>query len=432
MLPELTRPEMGTIFSDENRFQLMLDVSLTACEALMDIGRIPREAYEEIKARAGYDIPRIRQLTEETHDEAQAFLLCLSERIGANSCYLQPGVCPMDIVDTATSLQISQVADILLGRLNLLRKSLADMAHEYKYTLMLGRTHGVSAEPITFGLKLALWVREVDRAISRLNHARSLTAVGMISGVVGTFASVDPHVETFVCRRLGLHPAYITTQCLQRDRMADFLTVLALIGGTLEKFANDIRNMQRNNIGEVDEASDEGLRIRLSMPMPQNSRPYDTEQISGIARVLRGNAQVAMENIAIDDEFDGAFCAAERVILPDSCILLDYMLWSFTNTITNLHVYPDIMMKNIDSTLGLVFSQRVMLALMDKGLTQEKAYDIVMRNAKTSWENRQDFQYLILQDQEVRQYFSSDDIMALFDYDYFRRQIDYIFARADI
>jgi adenylosuccinate lyase len=332
-------------------------------------------------------------------------------------------LCSADISDNATSLQVCQVADLLQLRLTQLRKVLVEMANEYKYTLMMGRTHGTHAEPITFGLKMALWVKEVDRSLARLNHARHVMAVG-------TFSSIDPHVETFVCRRLGLHPAFVTTQILQRDRLAEFIGTLAIIGSSLEKFAVEIRNLQRTDIREVEEDMAEGQLGSTSLPHKQ--RPSNCETISGLARVLRGNALVAMENIPIWHEQDASHSSAERIIVPDSCILLDYMLYQFTQVMEQLIVYPDNMRRNIEDSLGLVFSQRVLLALMDRGVMRDQAYDMVMRCSRVAWEQRIDFQYLILEDKGIGEYLSREEIMDLFNYDHFRRNIDFIFERAGI
>ena len=431
MLEQYTLPEMGKVFSRENRYQLMLDVSVIACEALADIGRIPTEAYQEIKAKAEISPQRILELeAENENNKSIAFLNSLSEKVGPAARYLQLGICYNDVLDTVTALQLRQACELLQGRLNQLRKVLSKMAHEYKYTLIMGRTHGASAEPITFGLKLAVWVREVDRNLTRLNHARAAVVVGKMSGPVGSFSSIDPNVETFVCRRLGLHPAYVTTQSVQRDRMAEFMSTLAIIGCSLEKFSIEIRNLQRSGVREVEETRPEGRGGSTSMP--HKRLPYASETITGLARVLRGNALTAMENVATWNEFDSSHAAVERITLPDSCILTDYMLAKFTKLMEELKVYPETMRRNIENAQGLVFSQGVMLALMNKGVMRDQAYNMVMRNANTAWEQQQDFQFLILEDEEIRKYLSSREIMDLFDYDCFRKHIDYIFARGDI
>jgi len=431
MLAQYTLPEIGKIFSQDNRYQLMMDVTVVACEALADIGRIPMEAYREIKEKAGYDIQRINELEAETHNNAMAFLICLAEYVGTEAArYINIGLCSEDIADTVTALQVRQVSELLQGRLHQLRQALVKLAREYKYTLMMGRTHGTYAEPISFGLKMAVWVKEVDRSILRLNQARNVMLVGKLSGVTGTFASVDPHVETFVCRRLGLHAAYVTTQVLQRDRLAEYLTTLAIIGSSLEKFAVEIRNLQRSDIREVEENMAEGQVGSTSLP--HKRCPFNSELVTGLARVLRGNALAAMEDIPIWHEQDASHILTEQIIVPDSCALLDYMLYSFTQVMEQLHVYPDNMRKNINDSVGLVFSQRVLMALMEKGVRREKAHEMVMKNARIAVDQQVDFQFLILEDDEIRKLLSSREIMDLFDYDCFRKHIDYIFERADI
>lgn len=431
MLPQMTMPEIAKIFSQENRYQLMADVTVTACEALADIGQIPQEAYREIKAKAGFDVQRINELEAETRHNTLAFILCLTEMIGTESArFIHLGLCSADLSDIVTSLQSRQVCDLLLGRLDQLRKVLARLAREYKYTLMMGRTHGTHAEPTTFGLKLAVWVKEIDRCTDRLSHARKTMAVGKINGAVGTFASIDPHVETFVCRRLGLHPADVTSQILQRDRLGEFLTTLALIGSSVEKFAVEIRNLQRTDIREVEERMPEGQLGSASLPHKQ--RPYNSELISGLARVLRGNALAAMENIPVWHEQDASHSGVERIIIADSCSLVDYMLFHFTKVMEELRVYPDTMRRNIDKSLGLVFSQRVLLALLEKGLTRDKAYELVMTNANEAWDQQIDFQYLTLEDPEIGKYLTRSEIMDLFNYEIFLKHIDYIFTRSDI
>ena len=431
MLAQYTLPEIEKIFSLENRYQLMMDVTVVACEALADIGHIPMEAYRTIKEKASYDLQRIIELEADTRNNAMAFLICLSEYVGPEAArYINLGLCSEDIGDTVLSLQVRQVSELLLGRLNQLRQILVKLANDYKYTLMMGRTHGTNAEPITFGLKMAVWVKEVDRAVNRLGHARNVMLVGKMSGVTGTFASVDPHVETFVCRRLGLHPAYVTTQVLQRDRLAEYLTTLAIIGSSLEKFAVEIRNLQRSDICEVEESM--ALGQMGSTALPHKRRPFKSELVTGLARVLRGNALAAMEDIIIWHEQDASHTLAEQIIVPDSCALLDYMLYSFTDVMENLLVYPDNMRQNINNSMGLVFSQRVLMALMEKGVVREKAHEMVMKNARVAVDQQVDFQFLILEDDEIRKLLSSREIMDLFDYDCFRKHIDYIFDRADL
>ncbi len=430
MISRYTLPEMGKVFSDENRLQRMLDVEVYACEAMADIGLIPKEAYKEIKAKAKFDISRVSEIEEITKHDVIAFLTAVGENVGESSKYIHLGMTSSDILDTGLSLQMKQAADLLLGRLNKLREVLTTQALRHKYTLMMGRTHGIHAEPITFGLKMALWIMEVDRSIQRLTNAREVISVGKISGAVGTFANIDPQIETFVCRRLGLHPATVSTQVLQRDRHAEFLTTLAIIGGSLEKYATELRNLQRTDILEVEECFTKGQKGSSAMPHKRN--PITSERIAGLSRVLRGNALAAMENISLWHERDITHSSVERIIIPDSCILLDYMLHLFIRVMENLIVYPDNMRANIEKTHGLVFSQRVMLSLVDKGIMREVAYEWVQRNALKSWEQHIAFQYLILEDKDIMSLLSTDEVTALFDYNYHTKNIDFIFRRAGL
>lgn len=430
MIERYSLPEMKKIWTDENRFQQMLDVEIYACEAMCDMGLIPKEAYEDIRTKARFDIQRIAEIEEVTRHDVIAFLTAVGENIGDASKYVHMGMTSSDVLDTALSVQMKQAAELLLGKLHALRDILACRAKEFKYTLCIGRTHGIHAEPVTFGLKLALWTMEVDRQIVRLTAAKDSVSVGMISGAVGNFANISPRVEEHVCRRLDLRPALVSTQVIQRDRHAHFLTTLALVGASLEKFATEIRNLQRTDILEVEEAFAKGQKGSSAMPHKRN--PITAERVAGLARVLRGNAVAAMENVALWHERDITHSSVERVIIPDSCLLLDYMLHLFTNIITNLVVYPENMMKNVNKTQGLVFSQQVLLALVEKGLLREKAYEMVQRNALNAWHNQIDFQYLILQDEEIMQYLSKDEVEAIFDYDYYTKNIDYIFNRAGL
>jgi adenylosuccinate lyase len=430
MIDRYTQPEMGGVWESENRFQKMLDVEIFACEAMANLGLIPQEAFHEIKTKAGFDIARIKEIEKVTRHDVIAFLSAVGEKVGDASKYIHMGMTSSDILDTALSAQMKESADLLIARLRKLRNVLADKAKEYKYTLEVGRTHGIHAEPVTFGLKMALWTMETDRCIERMLKAKEVISVGKISGAVGTFANVDPQIEEHVCRKMGLKPAQVSTQIIQRDRHAEFLTTLALIGSSLEKFATEIRNLQRTDILEVEESFREGQKGSSAMPHKKN--PITVERVTGLSRVLRGNALAAMENISLWHERDLTHSSVERVIIPDSCILLDYMLHLFINVMENLNVYHDNMRTNLDKTLGLVFSQRVLLALVDKGLLRETAYEWVQRNAMNAWQTKTDFEYLILQDQDIMSYLSNDEVDRLFDYDYHIRYIDYIFQRAGL
>ena len=430
MIARYTLPEMGKVWSEENRFQCMLNVEIYASEAMADLGLIPRDAYNDIKNKSAFDIKQVQEIEDVTRHDVIAFLTNVGENVGEASKYIHMGMTSSDVLDTALSVQMKQSAELLMARLLNLREILAKMARKYQYTLMMGRTHGIHAEPITFGLKMALWTKEVDRLIERLNYAQDSISVGKISGAVGTFANIDPKVEEHVCKRLNLRPAEVSTQIIQRDRHADFLTTLALIGSSLEKFATELRNLQRTDILEVEESFKKGQKGSSAMPHKRN--PITSERVAGLSRLLRGNALAAMENVALWHERDITHSSVERVIIPDSCIVLDYMLHIFTGVIENLNVYPENMMKNIEKTLGLVFSQRIMLALVDKGILRETAYEWVQRNALAAWNDKIDFQYLILQDKDIISKLSKEEVMDLFDYDYHTKNVDYILNRAGL
>ncbi len=430
MIDKYALPEMSKIFSDENRYQLMTDVAVTACEAMADIGQIPVEAYKEIKEKASYDVQRIREIESETRHNAVAFLTCLKEKIGPVGNYLHLGMASADMADTTTALQVCQAAELLQGKLAQLRLVLARLAQKYKYTLMMGRTHCTDEEPITFGLKIAVWTKEIDRSITRLTHARDMMAVGKVSGVVGNFSNLDPQVETFVCRRLGLHPAPVTTQIIQRDRHAQFVTTLAIIASSLDKFATEIRNLQRTDIHEVEESMDEGQTG--STAVPYKLRPYKCEIISGLARMLRGFSVSAMEDEVIWHERDTTHSPVERFIIPDSCRMLDYMLYLFTDVMNRLKVFPDNMRHNIDSSLGVIFSQRLLLTMIGKGIMRSAANAIISEDVKIARDQQIDFQYLVLQDSRINSVLTRDEIMNIFDMDYFRKNIDFVFERAGL
>jgi adenylosuccinate lyase len=350
--------------------------------------------------------------------------------LGDASKYIHLGMTSSDVLDTALAVQMRDAADLLLRRLQDLRAALAQKAREHKYTLMIGRTHGVHAEPTTFGLKMALWVMEVDRNLARLEQAQEMISTGKISGAVGTFANINPRVEEHVCRRLGLQPAAVSTQIVQRDRHAQYLTTLAIIGSSLEKMATEIRNLQRTDILEVEEPFARGQKGSSAMPHKRN--PIMSERVAGLSRVLRGNALAALENVALWHERDLTHSSVERVIIPDSTILLDYMLVKFTEIISGLNIYPENMRRNLEATGGLVFSQRLLLALVNKGVLRETAYTWVQRNAMQAWQSHRPFQELVLQDADITGRLDAREIEALFDYDYHLRHVDYIFRRSGL
>lgn len=430
MIERYTLPEMGKIWEPEHKFRTWLAIEIYACEAWAELGRIPPAALEEIKARADFEIDRINEIEATTRHDVLAFLTAVAEKVGDASKYIHLGMTSSDVLDTALAVQMRDAADLLLQRLRDLRAELVKKALEHKYTLMIGRTHGVHAEPTTFGLKMALWVMEVDRHLTRLEQAKEMISVGKISGAVGTFANINPRVEEHVCRRLGLKPAGVSTQIIQRDRHAQFLATLAIIGSSLEKMATEIRNLQRTDILEVEEPFAKGQKGSSAMPHKRN--PIISERVAGLSRVLRGNALAAMEDIALWHERDLTHSSVERVIIPDSTILLDYMLVKFTGIIAGLNVYPENMRRNLEATHGLVFSQRVLLALVNKGVLRETAYAWVQRNALQAWQTRQPFKELVLKDQDIMSRLDPKEVEGLFDYDYHLRHVDYIFRRAGL
>ena len=430
MISRYTLPEMGKVWSDDNTFQLMLDVEVAAAEAMADIGLIPKEAFATIREQAISAFDSMEKVDDVTGQNLSSFLSLMSDQLGEAAKYLHVGLTSSDVMDTALSMQMMQAVELLQGRLHKLRQVLVKLAHKYKYTLMIGRTHGAHAEPLTFGLKMAMWVKEVDRSLTRLQNAHDVVNVGKLSGAVGTFANIDPRVETYACRLLGLHPAYVSTQTLQRDRHAELVTTMAIIGSSLDKFATEIRNLQRTEISEVEEKLPAGLVSSTTMPHKRN--PILCERISGLARLLRGFASTSMEGILLWHERDLAHATSERIIIPDSCILLDYMLHIFTQVMERLAVLPENMRKNMEKSLGLVFSQRVLLALLAKGINRTTAYEWVQRNAQNAWEQQSDFQYLLLQDTDITSVLGREEIAELFEYEYHIKYIDFIFERAGI
>ena len=427
MIDRYTYPEMGRIWTDENEFQTMLDIEICACEIMAELGEIPAEAVPVIKAKAKFTVPRIREIEKETRHDILAFLTAVAENVGDESKYIHLGLTSSDVKDTALGVMMKQAAGILLDDLEKFHAVLKRRAAEHKHTVMIGRTHGIHAEPLTLGLKFALWMDETERNIERLKRARDIVAVGKLSGAVGTYSNIDPRVEAYVCEKMGLKAARLATQVIQRDRHAEFLTTLAIIGSSLDKFATEIRNLQRTDIREAEEYFHPGQKGSSAMPHKRN--PITCERVAGLARVLRGNALASMEDVALWHERDITHSSVERVILPDSTILLDYMLRIFTNIIDKLLVYPDAMKANIEKTGGLIFSQRVMLALVDKGVLREDAYRWVQRNAMARWLEGADFKTNVKKDPDIVQYLSPAEIDECFDTAYPLRNIDTIMAR---
>ena len=427
MIDRYTYPEMGRIWTDENEFQTMLDIEICACEIMAELGEIPAEAVPVIKAKAKFTVPRIREIEKETRHDILAFLTAVAENVGDESKYIHLGLTSSDVKDTALGVMMKQAAGILLDDLEKFHAVLKRRAAEHKHTVMIGRTHGIHAEPLTLGLKFALWMDETERNIERLKRARDIVAVGKLSGAVGTYSNIDPRVEAYVCEKMGLTAARLATQVIQRDRHAEFLTTLAIIGSSLDKFATEIRNLQRTDIREAEEYFHPGQKGSSAMPHKRN--PIPCERVAGLARVLRGNALASLEDVALWHERDITHSSVERVILPDSTILLDYMLRVFTNIIDKLLVYPDAMKANIEKTGGLIFSQRVMLALVDKGVLREDAYRWVQRNAMARWLEGADFKTNVKKDPDIVQYLSPAEIDECFDTAYPLRNIDTIMAR---
>lgn len=427
MIERYTLPEMKAIWSQENKYRKWLDVEICACEALAEKGVVPADALREIKEKANFTVERIDEIEAVTNHDVIAFLTCVAEYVGDSSKYIHLGLTSSDVLDTALAVQIKEAGEQILRRMAKLRLALLEKAGAHRNTIMIGRTHGIHAEPTTFGLKMLLWVAETERNIKRMKSAVETVSAGKISGAVGTYANIDPFVEEYVCHKLGLKPARVSTQVLQRDRHAEFMTTLAVIGSSLDKFSTEIRSLQRTDILEAEEYFKKGQKGSSAMPHKRN--PITTERISGLARLLRGNALVAMENVPLWHERDISHSSVERVIIPDSTITMDYMLHKFTDIMQNLIVYPENMKKNLDKTHGLIFSQRALLALVDKGLSRENSYELVQRNAMRSWNEGEDFKQLLLNDTEITAVLPKNEIEALFDCGYHLQHVDDIYKR---
>ena len=425
MIERYSRPGMKKVWSDENKFEKWLAVEIAVCEANSELGFIPQEALPEIK-KARCDINRMNAILDVTHHDMTAFLKAVSESIGEESRFIHLGLTSSDIIDTALGLQLLEATDILHKGLIDLTDAVRERAIEFKHAIMMGRTHGVHAEPITFGLKLAIWYEELRRHQTRLAEARRVVAVGKISGAVGTHASIPLQVEEIACAKLGLEAAKVSSQIVQRDHHAQFIITLALIASSLEKFATEIRGLQRTEILEAEEPFEDGQTGSSAMPHKRN--PELCERVCGLARLIRGHALTSMENITLWHERDISHSSNERIILPDSCLALDYVLDIFTYVIRGLQVYPENMRRNLEATRGLTFSQRVLTALIEeKGLSRQKAYGIVQRNAMQSWKNGSKFIDVLRNDPEVT--LSGEELEALFDYNYFLQNIEAIFKR---
>lgn len=430
MITRYTRPEMGNIWTDENKFRIFLEIEILACEAQAELGLIPKQAVRLIREKAKFDLHRIDEIEQTVKHDVIAFLTNVGEYVGDEARYIHVGMTSSDVLDTGLAIQMKQSGELLLKDLEWFAKVLAKRANEFKYTIMVGRTHGVHAEPTTFGLKLALWYDETQRNIHRLKHAIENISFGKISGAVGTYEHLDPFVEKYVCKKLGLKPASVSTQILQRDLHAEFLTTLAIIGSSIEKFAIEIRQLQKTEVREVEEYFSKGQKGSSAMPHKRN--PVTCERVSGLARVLRGNAQAAMENISLWHERDISHSSVERIIIPDSCILLDYILATFTDVVDKLIGYPENMKKNLELTGGLIFSQSVLLELTKKGMKREEAYALVQKLAMDVWENKKDFKELLMRDAAVSKILSPSEIESLFDLKKSIDKVDYIFKQVGV
>lgn len=430
MIERYTRPEMGAIWTQQNRYEAWLEVEVAAVEAWATLGVIPEEDSQTIRAKASFDVARIEEIEQETRHDVVAFTRAVSETLGDERKWVHYGLTSTDVVDTANGYILKQANDLLRVGLQGLTDQLATQAVQYKDTVMMGRTHGVHAEPTTFGLKLALWYSEMKRHLVRFEAAAEGVEAGKISGAVGTFANVPPQVEELVCEALGIRPQEISTQVLPRDLHAEYLATLALIATSIEKFATEIRGLQKSETREVEEYFAKGQKGSSAMPHKRN--PIGSENVTGLARIIRGYMVPAYENISLWHERDISHSSAERIMLPDATILLDYILHRFTGIMKTLTVYPENMKRNMDATYGLIYSQPVLLQLIEKGMSREEAYDLIQPLTATSWETQQSFRTLVEQHPRIQSILSPTDIEAAFDYTRHLTQVDWIFARVGL
>lgn len=426
MIERYSRPRMKKIWSEKNKFDQWLKVEIAACEAWAELGKIPKEVMPKIR-KANCNLERMAEILKVTHHDVTAFLGSVAESLGEESRFIHLGLTSSDIMDTALSLQLQEATNILEQDITEFITALENKAIEHKHTLMIGRTHGVHAEPITLGLKIALWVEEMKRNAQRVTAAKKVISVGKISGAVGTYATVPPQVEKIACAKLGLSPAPISNQIVQRDRHAQFMTTLAILTGSLEKIATEIRNLQRTETLELEEPFQTGQTGSSAMPHKRN--PELCERICGLARLVRGYALTSMENIALWHERDISHSSTERIILPDACLVIDYAFSLLTPIIKNLNVHTDNMRRNLEITHGLVFSQRVLLALINKGISREQAYRLVQNNAMKAWQEKENFLNLLEADEEISTHLSKSELASLFDYNYYLKYVDTIFER---
>lgn len=427
MIERYTNPEMGRIWTLQHEFEVMLEVEITACEAMAELGQIPVEAAKNIREKAQFNLERVKEIEKVTNHDIIAFLTNVAEYVGEDSKYIHKGLTSSDVKDTALGIMMKKSAELILEDLKNLRDVLKRQAKKYKHTVCIGRTHGIHAEPMTLGLKFALWYDEVCRDIERVEHAKKIVAVGKLSGAVGTYSNIDPRIEEITCKKLGIEPVKLATQVIQRDRHAEYMTTLAIVASTFEKIATELRNLQRTDIREVEEYFQPGQKGSSAMPHKRN--PITGERISGMARLVRGNAIAAMENITLWHERDISHSSVERVILPDATIALDHMLRKFINIVDKLLVYPDAMIANMNKTGGLIYSQNLLIALVSKGVLREDAYKWVQRNAMARWLEGADFKTNVEHDEDIKKYLTDEEIEHCFDPMPMLRNVDLIMAR---
>jgi adenylosuccinate lyase len=427
MISRYTRPEMGKIWESKNRFNKWLQIEILACEAMAEEGIVPKEALNNIKRKASFSEKRILEIEEITKHDVIAFLENVAEYVGPDSRFIHMGLTSSDILDTGFALQLKEAMDMIIDDVTEFMDTIKERAEEHKYTAMIGRSHGIHAEPITFGLKLAVWYSEMGRNLKRLEEALEVISYGKLSGAVGTFANINPRIEAYVCEKLRLKPAEASTQIIQRDRHAQYFSTLAILAGTMEKIAIEIRHLQRTEVLEAEEAFEKGQKGSSAMPHKKN--PIGSENVAGLARLVRSNAIASMENMALWHERDISHSSVERVIGPDSTILIDYMLKRINKIIKNLVVHPKNMEANLHKLKGLIFSQQVLMKLAARGLTRQTAYEMVQRNALKVWDTGRDFKSLLLEDQDIMNNISREDLEEIFNLDYHFKHVEDIFKR---
>ncbi len=427
MIPRYTRPEMEKIWTMDNKFATWLKIELLACEAWANDGKIPQESLRTIRWKADFDVERIEEIEAKTHHDVIAFLTCVAEKVGPDSRYIHLGLTSSDVVDTAQSALMVEASDLMIAGVDKLLKTLKKQAMEYKETICIGRSHGIHAEPTTFGLKFALWYSDMKRNRERLINARESIRVGKISGAVGTYANAAPKIEKYICKHMGLKPAAISTQVLQRDRHAEYMTSMAILAASMEKIAVELRHLQRTEVLEAEEFFHKGQKGSSAMPHKRN--PITSENLTGLARVVKSNVNAALDNVALWHERDISHSSVERVIIPDSTILIDTMLYKLNKLVDKLIVYPDHMMENLEKSRGLIFSQRILLELAMNGMTREDAYSVVQRIAMKCWKEKKHFVDLLLAEPKIRSVLSKKQVEHACDINYYLKNIDYIFGQ---